>query len=88
MVCESTHSVSLKQYSNFIRATGSSTACGNAGIPATPRDGSPIELVALQASALRWLAKLQDDGVIDRHVLVRLKVFPCSARSCPARAFL
>jgi len=67
---------------------GSSTACGNAGIPATPRDGSPIELVALQASALRWLAKLQDDGVIDRHVLVRLKVFPCSARSCPALAFL
>lgn len=60
---------------------GSSTACGNAGIPATPRDGSPIELVALQASALRWLAKLQDDGVIDHHVLVRLKSKAASAFS-------
>lgn len=56
-------------------APGSSTVCGNAGIPATPRDGSPIELVALQASALRWLAQLQQQGVIDARVVVRLKVF-------------
>jgi glycogen debranching enzyme len=59
---------------NLTRAPGSSTVCGNAGIPATPRDGSPIELVALQASALRWLVQLQHNGVIEAHIVVRVKV--------------
>lgn len=48
---------------------GSSWRAGNKGIPATPRDGSAVELVALSRSILDWLAKLsntsayQFDGV-------------------------
>ena len=37
---------------------GSSEATGNKGIPATPRDGAPIELVAMQFSVLTWLSEL------------------------------
>jgi len=39
-------------------------------------------LVALQASALKWLAQLQDDAVIERHVVVRLKVLLFAAFFC------
>jgi hypothetical protein len=42
--------------------------------------------VALQASALRWLAQLQHDGKIDRHVVLRLKVRPAALLSAPALA--
>lgn len=34
----------------------------NKGVPATPRDGAPIELVGLQYSILSFLAKLNDEG--------------------------
>ena len=34
---------------------GSSEGAGNKGRPATPRDGAPIELVAMQYSVLNWL---------------------------------
>ena len=36
----------------------------NKGVPATPRDGAPIELVAMQYSILTWLADLHKDGKI------------------------
>jgi len=36
----------------------------NKGTPATPRDGAPIELVAMQYSILSWLASLSQSGVI------------------------
>ena len=36
----------------------------NRGTPATPRDGAPIELVAMQYSILSWLANLSLTGVI------------------------
>lgn len=34
----------------------------NKGIPATPRDGAPIELVGLQYSVLTFLDKLNKEG--------------------------
>jgi len=43
---------------------GSSDVSGNRGVPATPRDGAPIEIVAMQFSVLHWLADLNKKGVI------------------------
>lgn len=43
---------------------GSSDATGNKGIPATPRDGAPIELVAMQYSILTWLSELNAKGIL------------------------
>lgn len=43
---------------------GSSDAAGNRGVPTTPRDGSAIELIGLQMSALRFMQRLAEKGVI------------------------
>lgn len=43
---------------------GSSDFAGNRGKPATPRDGAPIELVAMQYSILSWLATMHSKGTI------------------------
>ncbi|XP_052826586.1 glycogen debranching enzyme isoform X2 [Octopus bimaculoides] len=41
---------------------GSSEKAGTRGQPATPRDGSAVELVALCYSAITWLNKMNNDG--------------------------
>lgn len=45
---------------------GSSDQTGNKGIPATPRDGAPIELTAMLYSSLRFLEEIYELGIIDR----------------------
>ncbi|XP_041474859.1 glycogen debranching enzyme-like [Lytechinus variegatus] len=41
---------------------GDSELGGNRGIPATPRDGSPVEIVGLCKAAVRWLTALHKEG--------------------------
>lgn len=43
---------------------GSSDKTGNRGVPASPRDGAPIELVALLYTALRFMQDMHQKGVI------------------------
>ena len=38
----------------------------NKGVPATPRDGAPVELVGLQYSVLSFLARLHSQGKFSR----------------------
>lgn len=41
---------------------GSSSKAGNQGIPATPRDGSAVELVGLAYAVVSWLAESHNQG--------------------------
>lgn len=40
---------------------GSSEKAGNKGVPATPRDGSAVELVGMCAGVVKWLAQAHDE---------------------------
>eukprot|EP00443_Scrippsiella_acuminata_P042332 CAMPEP_0115347118 /NCGR_PEP_ID=MMETSP0270-20121206/94705_1 /TAXON_ID=71861 /ORGANISM="Scrippsiella trochoidea, Strain CCMP3099" /LENGTH=1418 /DNA_ID=CAMNT_0002769009 /DNA_START=55 /DNA_END=4308 /DNA_ORIENTATION=- len=48
---------------------GSSEKAGNKGVPATPRDGAPVEIIGLLKSVLRWVVSL--DRTAFPHTAVR-----------------
>lgn len=41
---------------------GESEKAGNKGVPGTPRDGAPVEMIGLLYSCLRWVAQLHEEG--------------------------
>lgn len=43
----------------------------NQGVPATPRDGAPIEIIGLIASALRFACELSGKGLFENHVTLK-----------------
>ncbi|PVH97782.1 glycoside hydrolase family 133 protein [Periconia macrospinosa] len=42
---------------------GESEKAGSKGVPGTPRDGAPVEMIGLLYSCLRWISQLHEKGI-------------------------
>ena len=45
---------------------GESEQAKNKGVPSTPRDGAPVEIVGIAHSIAVWLSELKSKGIINR----------------------
>ena len=62
---------------------GESVTAGTKGVPGTPRDGAPVEIIGLLFSTLRWLSELSGKGKFPfQGVNATGKSFLVCCRSC------